>query len=608
VCTLYKTTSPAEICQHLHMKRKGNLVKRVFNWLGNLFFPPADASRWMKLTPFLVSGIIFMGLLVSGAYAWEYTNSPEFCGMACHSMPPEYTAYLDSPHAQIKCVECHIGREFIGNQFTRKAGDLRHVVASVTQNYEYPITAHTLRPASEICERCHSADKFSDSTLKTIVHYNTDIENTPTETNLLLHTGGGTFEQGLGNGIHWHIQNPVLYYATDDRDQEIPYVKAINQDDGIINEYVDISSNFDPYSIDESELKEMDCISCHNRISHSIPQPEEAVNQAMYRQLIPTEIPEIRAKSVELLRTTYDSNEQAMNAFSGLTGYYQENYPEFYEEKAEMVFRASDVLKDIYNQSIFPEQKVDWDTHADNLGHQNDPGCFRCHDGKHVNLAGQPIRPQCSLCHALPVVTGPDTEIVQVNINYEKRPDTHANPNWIILHDIVYTDEGGDEACNGCHDTSSTGTDNSTFCANSACHGGGYDIAEFELFEGTSVAKSMLAQLPHYPSNLDPIAEWEETPSLDSLHRIQEGLVCEDCHDVFPPVGPPDNQMCINCHGETPQEIFNMTANYEPNPHDSHEGEVSCAFCHINFGPEIEPCALCHDNVELGPVDDVAGN
>jgi len=137
----------------------------------------------MKLTPFIVSGIIFFGLLVSGAYAWEYTNSPEFCGMACHSMPPEYTAYQQSPHAQIKCVECHIGREFIGNQVTRKAGDLRHVIATVTKNYEYPITAHTMRPAPEICERCHSANKFSDSTLKTIVHYGTDDANTPTDNN-----------------------------------------------------------------------------------------------------------------------------------------------------------------------------------------------------------------------------------------------------------------------------------------------------------------------------------------------------------------------------------------------------------------------------------------
>jgi nitrate/TMAO reductase-like tetraheme cytochrome c subunit len=121
----------------------------------------------MKMGPYFFSTGVFLILLISGAYGWEYTNSPEFCGMRCHSMPPEFTAYQESPHAQIKCVECHIGREFIGNQFTRKSRGLRHVIAHISDNYEYPITVHTMRPAEEVCEECHTSEKFSDSTLKT---------------------------------------------------------------------------------------------------------------------------------------------------------------------------------------------------------------------------------------------------------------------------------------------------------------------------------------------------------------------------------------------------------------------------------------------------------
>lgn len=51
-----------------------------------------------------------MIVLTGAAYGWEYTNSPAFCGTTCHTMPPQFTAYQASPHANIACVECHIGR------------------------------------------------------------------------------------------------------------------------------------------------------------------------------------------------------------------------------------------------------------------------------------------------------------------------------------------------------------------------------------------------------------------------------------------------------------------------------------------------------------------
>jgi len=60
--------------------------------------------------PYAVLGILTMILLTGATFGWEYTNSPKFCGESCHTMPPEYTAYLVSPHARIACVDCHIGK------------------------------------------------------------------------------------------------------------------------------------------------------------------------------------------------------------------------------------------------------------------------------------------------------------------------------------------------------------------------------------------------------------------------------------------------------------------------------------------------------------------
>ncbi|MGZ9224466.1 MAG: cytochrome c3 family protein, partial [Anaerolineales bacterium] len=181
------------------------MLKRIRAALRKFFFPPPGSPRWIMVFPYAVLGILTLSLLVGGAYAWDYTNSPSFCGTTCHTMPPEYAAYQVSPHARIACVDCHIGREFIGNQIFRKAGDVRHIIATTFQTYEFPIRIKNMRPAREICEKCHSPEKFSDDSLRVAQHFNNDKNNTPYSIYLVLKTGGGAKREGLGRGIHWHI-------------------------------------------------------------------------------------------------------------------------------------------------------------------------------------------------------------------------------------------------------------------------------------------------------------------------------------------------------------------------------------------------------------------
>ena len=130
-------------------------MKRFIERLKRFFFPPEGTPRWLRVLPYAILGVLSFVLLFFAAYAWEYTNSPEFCGTSCHTMPPEYTAYLTSPHARIECVDCHIGEGFITTRITRKAGDIRHIVATTFQTYEFPIRAHKMRPARDTCELCH---------------------------------------------------------------------------------------------------------------------------------------------------------------------------------------------------------------------------------------------------------------------------------------------------------------------------------------------------------------------------------------------------------------------------------------------------------------------
>ncbi|MCJ7433025.1 MAG: NapC/NirT family cytochrome c, partial [Anaerolineales bacterium] len=369
------------------------------------FFPPSGSPRWMFVLPYVVLGVLTLFLLVGGAYGWEYTNSPGFCGTSCHTMPPEYAAYQISPHARIACVECHIGREFIGNQIFRKAGDLRHVFATALTTYEYPIRIKNMRPARETCEKCHSPDKFSDDSLAVILHFATDKENTPFSTYLILKTGGGSKREGLGRGIHWHIVNKVEYYATDELAQQIPYVRVTN-DDGSTAEYVDVQSGFDSKVVGQSQLREMDCITCHNRITHRVFTPEESVDSAMALKQIPGDIPEIRKEAVDTLRGDYKTNADGQAAIAGLEKYYQDNYSDYYSNNADKITGATVVLQKIYADSVFIDQKVDWNTHPTNVGHIDSPGCFRCHDGKHLNAKQEAIRLECNLCHSIPVVSG----------------------------------------------------------------------------------------------------------------------------------------------------------------------------------------------------------
>ncbi len=214
-------------------------MKRIWLTLRRFFFPPAGRRAGRGSPPTRCWARLTLMVGVGGVYTWDYTNSPEFCGTACHTMPPEYTAYLTSPHARIDCVECHIGRGFIATRVSRKAGDIRHIVSLAFEQYEFPIRADDLRPARDTCERCHFPEKFSDDSLREIQRFLPDEDNTAQTIYLVLKTGGGSARQGLGRGIHWHIENPVSYYASDPEKQQIPYVR-VERPDGTLVEYVDV--------------------------------------------------------------------------------------------------------------------------------------------------------------------------------------------------------------------------------------------------------------------------------------------------------------------------------------------------------------------------------
>ena len=197
-------------------------MKTLRKRLARFFFPAPDSPLWVLVLPYAVLGLLTLLVVAGSVYGWEYTNSSQFCGTACHTMPPQDTAYKLSPHANVTCEECHIGRASFVNQLTRKSQGLKETYYQVFHLYEYPIRAKALRPSRDTCEKCHAPETFSDDSLRVTSRFAADLRNTESHIYLVMKTGGGAKREGLGRGIHWHIVNRVEYYAVDELDQDIP--------------------------------------------------------------------------------------------------------------------------------------------------------------------------------------------------------------------------------------------------------------------------------------------------------------------------------------------------------------------------------------------------
>jgi len=124
----------------------------------------SDPSQRGAVAFFLAFIIVFVGMSVVGSYkAYNFTDSVGFCGQLCHSvMNPEFTAYQQSPHARVACVDCHVGAGATWYVKSKLSG-ARQVFKTALNTFPRPIPTpvHNLRPAAETCETCHWPKKFT---------------------------------------------------------------------------------------------------------------------------------------------------------------------------------------------------------------------------------------------------------------------------------------------------------------------------------------------------------------------------------------------------------------------------------------------------------------
>lgn len=368
-------------------------------------YPKIDfRSPSLRRAIMLVALLTFANFAIMGAASYkgvEYMDSAQFCGQTCHTvMAPEYAAYANSPHSRVACVECHIGP---GAPWFVKAkiDGVRQVFAVAFKTYSRPIPSpvHTLRPARDTCEQCHWPQKFTGDKFLVRTKYADDEKNTPATTVLLLKIGGRTAEGLVGiHGRHLDTTERIEYVSTDSHRQVIPKVTYID-DSGKTVEYTstDIPTTG---QLARGERRKMDCMDCHNRPTHAFEMPERAVDKAMSNGFISTKLPYVKREAVAALKASYPDRATASRKIPAALGdFYRTKYPTTYQNERAAVETAAEQVKAIYLRNIFPEMNVTWGVHPNNLGHEDFPGCFRCHDGKHKSADGRVINDDCSACH-----------------------------------------------------------------------------------------------------------------------------------------------------------------------------------------------------------------
>jgi len=388
------------------------------------YFTEPDMFGRLRKNVFLIVLLTSVNFAVFSMFlyrAYHYMESTQFCGQFCHTvMQPEHTAYLDSPHSRVNCVECHIGAG--ADWFVKsKISGARQLLAVAAGTYPTPISTpvHGLRPARETCEECHRPELFHGDKLSVKKKFKPNETNTPVYDVLLMKIGSAGDRSKSSHGIHWHIapENKITYRATDHSRMVIPEV-VLTRADG--TETVFRTSDADELlqgTEQQLEKRDMDCIDCHNRPSHIYLSPDEALDRKLAEGDIPQELPYIKEEGFKLITAEYESTEQARTEISaGLEEWYKRNYPELVKEKPQLLKQAVEGVVAAYSGNVFPEMKVTWGTYVNHISHgpDFDIGCFRCHDDMHESPDGKVISADCNTCHTLLAIEEENPEILEV--------------------------------------------------------------------------------------------------------------------------------------------------------------------------------------------------
>jgi nitrate/TMAO reductase-like tetraheme cytochrome c subunit len=359
---------------------------------------PRTRNRLIGVGVLTVVNVVIVALAAYGGV--ETMDTPAFCG-SCHSvMDPEFTAYRRSPHARVACVDCHIGAG--ASWFVRsKLSGAWQVVSVAFDLYPRPIPVpvHNLRPARETCEQCHWPTKFVGDRLKVITRHDDDEKSTEKRTALLLKVGGGSSPE-RSEGIHWHVAPGVkLRYLADAKREKIGVVE-LTRPDGTVVTFRSEEGPQKPSA--DASWRVMDCVDCHNRPTHVFRTAEDEIDEALNDGHIDRSLPYARREALKALKAARGSHGEAAASISKeLVAFYRQLDPAGFPARQAAVEAAAAEVGKIYAYDVWPSMNIDWGTYPTFLGHDQAPGCWRCHDEAHATRDGKTISQDCTICHTI---------------------------------------------------------------------------------------------------------------------------------------------------------------------------------------------------------------
>jgi c(7)-type cytochrome triheme protein len=251
---------------------------------------------------------------------------------------------------------------------------------------------------------------------------------------------------------------------------------------------------------------------------------------------------------------------------------------------------------------------VNWGTHPNQFGHQDFPGCFRCHNDQLVSQdpARTPIGADCGVCHAVQSVGEPVSQPAAIQLTSGARSGiagsipfetaagtvrfdhaTHAgyeNGNCTTCHnrlfpmgrsplaipDLHRAAEAAETSCAGCHAPGGSAFASAGNC--SRCHA--------NLSPAQPLARIISqAQPSRLPAEVRYATPLGEATFDHSRHADRGGTTCANCHNRLFPMASAD-------------------LNYGADLHRAAEAaRTSCAGCHYPGGEAFASagnCARCH--------------
>jgi nitrate/TMAO reductase-like tetraheme cytochrome c subunit len=380
-----------------------------------------DSKTRNAILIFSIISIFFVVSTIVGSYkAFHYTESVEFCGQLCHKvMDPEFTAYQNSPHAKVKCAECHVGE---GADFyvKSKMSGLRQVFKYTLGTYVRPIATpiENLRPARETCEKCHWPQKFYTNSLRREKYFLADSANTEWNITLNMKIGANHQALGLTEGIHWHINPDInIEYKSSPKRDIIYWIKKTDKKTGVETIFKNDEIDLKAEDSKKAEARSMDCMDCHNRPSHEFRSPSKYVNDLMAANNKISSIPWFKSAAMEALKMNYGTSDSASSEIKNkIITFYKETYPDFYKKYNQQIIIAISEVKKVFARNTFPEMKVNYSVYPRHIGHLESNGCFRCHNDKFKSTNGKVISKDCNLCHTI-VAQGKTGDIKYTGIN-----------------------------------------------------------------------------------------------------------------------------------------------------------------------------------------------